>query len=306
MKQIPAMKRIFINWLSAMALVGALTGCSQTATKEKRQESETKFSFAFLTDVHLNKENRGNGEEGLRQALAHAKNQGVDFVLFGGDNTDSDGLGNAEQTADSLQARFKQIVDDSSLPAYYTIGNHDRYYLENGKVDSLGFKLFEKRFGETYYAYTHKGVHFIVLNSLYPTAEGAYSVNAEQLAWLKADLENVGTEMPIILSIHVPMLSLYYPVVEGNFKPLDMIQNTKELFELVNSYNVQLILQGHQHIYEQIQERNRWFVTAGAVSAHWWNGSFLETEEGYLLVEVDNNNQVSWSYVDYGWNVVKK
>ncbi|MGL4852471.1 MAG: metallophosphoesterase [Phocaeicola sp.] len=300
------MKRTFINWLSAIALVGALSGCGQTTNRKPNNATQTKFSFAFLTDVHLNKENRGNGDEGLRQALADAKAKGVDFVLFGGDNTDSDGLGQAEQTADSLQARFKQIVDESALPAYYTIGNHDRYYLENGEVDSLGFKLFEKRFGETYFSYTHKGVHFVVLNSLYPTAEGAYSINPEQLEWLKSDLEKAGTEVPVIVSLHVPMLSLYYPVVEGNFKPLDMIQNTKEVFEVLNSYNIQLILQGHQHIYEQIQERNRWFVTAGAVSAYWWSGSFLETEEGYLLIEVNNNNQVTWSYVDYGWNVTKK
>lgn len=59
----------------------------------------------------------------------------------------------------------------------------------------------------------------------------------------------------------------------------------------------------HQHIYEQIQERNRWFVTAGAVSAYWWGGAFLETEEGYLLVRVDENNRFSWEYVDYGWSV---
>ncbi|MGL4520446.1 MAG: metallophosphoesterase family protein [Phocaeicola sp.] len=300
------MKRTYKNWLSAIALIVALASCSQTKSHPKEQTVTTKFSFAFLTDVHLNKENRGNGEEGLRQALAHAKTKGVDFVLFGGDNTDSDGLGRAEQTADSLQARFKQIVDDSSLPAYFTIGNHDRFYLENGQVDSLGFNLFKKRFGETYFSYTHKGVHFVVLNSLYPTAEGAYSINPEQLEWLKADLDRAGTEVPIIVSLHVPMLSLYYPVVEGNFKPLDMIQNTKEVFELLNNYNVQLILQGHQHLYEQIQERNRWFVTAGAVSAYWWGGSFLETEEGYLLIQVDNNNKVSWSYVDYGWQVTEK
>lgn len=82
-----------------------------------------------------------------------------------------------------------------------------------------------------------------------------------------------------------------------------MICNTKDVFEVLNGYNVQLVLQGHQHIYEQIQERNRWFVTAGAVSAYWWGGAFLETEEGYLLVRVDENNRFSWEYVDYGWSV---
>ena len=123
------------------------------------------------------------------------------------------------------------------------------------------------------------------------------------MEWLKSDLQKVGKEVPVVVSIHVPMLSLYYPVVEGNFKGADMICNTKDVFEVLNGYNVQLVLQGHQHIYEQIQERNRWFVTAGAVSAYWWGGAFLETEEGYLLVRGDENNRFSWEYVDYGWSV---
>lgn len=126
-----------------------------------------------------------------------------------------------------------------------------------------------------------------------------------EMEWLKKDLEQIGKEMPIVVSTYVPMLSLYYPVVEGNFKGLDMIYNTKEVFEILNGYTVKLILQGHQHIYEQIQERNRWFVTVGAVSAHWWEGAFLETEEGYLLVSVDADNNLSWDYMDYGWTVGK-
>ena len=51
-----------------------------------------------------------------------------------------------------------------------------------------------------------------------------------------------------------------------------------------------------------IQERNKWFVTAGAVSAYWWGGLFLETQEGYLIVHVDNHDNFTWEYVDYGWN----
>lgn len=294
-----------INLLIAIVLSGALVACGQTPKKESPATPEKGFSFAFFTDVHLNKDNHGNGSEGLRQALVNAKNKGVDLVLFGGDNTDSDGLGDAEQTADSLQAHFKNMVDQGGIPAHFTIGNHDRYYLNKGEPDTLGFKLFEKHFGETYRSFTHKGVHFISLNSLFPKPESPYSVNSEQLDWLKNDLQQTGKETPIVVSIHVPFLSLYYPVVEGNFKALDMIWNTKEVFEVLNEYNVKLILQGHQHIYEQIQERNRWFITGGAISAYWWGGAFLETEEGYLLVHVDTDNNFSWEYIDYEWDVKK-
>lgn len=299
------------DWLSVLILLFVCVGCTEDIVDENSGSSvkskivaEEKFSFSYFTDVHLNKDNLGNGNDGLRLALTNAKSKNVDFVLFGGDNTDSDGLGNAEQVANDLQERFKNIVDESGLPAYFTIGNHDRYYRENGSVDRLGFKLFEKRFGPTYRSFTHKGVHFITLNTMYPSVEGAYSINPEQLEWLRNDLQATGTEMPVVISLHVPMLSLYYPVVEGNFKPLDMISNTKEVFDLLDTYNVKLVLQGHQHIYEQIHQRDKWFVTAGAVSAYWWKGPFLRTQEGYLHVRVDVNNNFSWEYVDYGWNAV--
>lgn len=102
------------------------------------------------------------------------------------------------------------------------------------------------------------------------------------------------------------MLSLYYPVVEGNFNGLDTVTNTKQVFERLNGYNLKLVLQGHQHIHKEIQERNRWFVTADAVSAYRWAGPFLETEEGYLLVHVGNDNSFTWEYIDYGWNTKMK
>ena len=35
-------------------------------------------------------------------------------------------------------------------------------------------------------------------------------------------------------------------------------------------------------------------------------GTFLTTEEGILMVKVDENNRVTWEYVDYGWDVEKK
>lgn len=277
-----------------------------TAKEPLKDQSKDLFTFAFLTDVHLNKDNKGNGNEGLRMALADAKKNKAEMILFGGDNVDTDMLKDAEETADSLHKRFKNIVSECGLPVYFTIGNHDRYYLNNGTVDKLGFKLFEKYLGSSYHSFTVKGVHFIVLNSLYPIGDNPYSIDDAQLDWLKKDLQKTGKEVPIVVSIHVPMLSLYYPVVEGNFKGADMIFNTKKVFEVLNDYNVKLILQGHQHILEQIQERNRWFVTAGAVCAYWWGGPFLETKEGYLLVHVKSNGEFKWEYMTYGWNAKKK
>jgi hypothetical protein len=45
-----------------------------------------------------------------------------------------------------------------------------------------------------------------------------------------------------------------------------------------------------------------WYANSGAVSAAWWEGPYLGTEEGFVLVKV-KGGEVSWEYVDYGWAV---
>ena len=84
------------------------------------------------------------------------------------------------------------------------MGEHD-YYLDLGEYWS-------KLFGPQYYSFDHKGVHFVVLNSIltydewtfnrWPTAEqrmaemagldnpngSPFMVGDKQRAWLKADL----------------------------------------------------------------------------------------------------------------------
>ena len=114
---------------------------------------------------------------------------------------------------------------------------------------------------QSYTSFDRQGVHFITLNSLNPDPDGRYSIGAEQAEWLQADLEATGKATPVVVALHVPMLSLYYPVVDGTFKNADMITDFKPVFELLNGYNLKLVLQGHQHLHEEICERDRWFVT---------------------------------------------
>lgn len=269
-------------------------------------DSDSTFTFAFLTDVHLNRNNNGNGNEGLKMALVDVKSKGADFVIFGGDNTDVDALKTEDEaTADSLMARFKTITDGSGLKTYYTIGNHDRYYTLNGQSDKAGFGMFSKHFGETTFSFNFKGVHFIVLNSVQRNDSSTYIINEDQYKWLQNDLENTGKETPIVVSTHVPFQSLYYPAVEGRIVSTDMLDNFKQVWDLLLNYNIQIVLQGHQHLHEELFVKDTWFLTGGAVSASWWGGEFHRTQEGYLLVKVDADKNFSWDYVDYGWEVNK-
>ncbi|MBE8712638.1 metallophosphoesterase family protein [Sphingobacterium hungaricum] len=264
--------------------------------------AQEQFSFAYFTDLHLNTNEKANSFNGLEQAINHVKGKQVDFVLTGGDNVDVDGLKEQQlETAKELFQRYKSIVDRSGLKWFYTIGNHDRYWHSEGEH---GAGLFSNYLNQPYYSFDHKGWKFIVLNSA-EICNGKYCISDKQKNWLISILSNTPADQPIVVSSHVPFLSLYYPVLEGYYTDADTFTNQMEVRSLFDKYNLKLVLQGHQHLYEEIKVKGVQYITAGAISANWWSGAFHGTEEGYLKVNIQGND-FTWEYVDYGWEVVKK
>ena len=264
--------------------------------------AQGKFSFAFFTDLHMNANEKANSFKGLEQAISVAKKSKVDFILTGGDNADVDAM-KAEQKENgiSLFQRLKDITDNSGLKWFFTIGNHDRYWHSDGEY---GTGLYSTYFGKPYYSYEHKGWKFIVLNST-EVLNGKYNINDVQKKWLASELEKTPVNQPIIVSTHVPFLSLYYPVLEGKYTDADTFKNQMEIRSMFDKHNLKLVLQGHQHLYEEIKVKGVQYITAGAISANWWSGNFHGTEEGFLKVNLDKDS-FTWEYVDYGWQVLKK
>lgn len=262
-------------------------------------QAQEKFSFAFFTDLHLNTSEETKSFDALGVALTNVKSKKVDFILSGGDNVDVDAY-KADQLpkAKSMFQKYKDQIDASKMKYYYAIGNHDRYWHYEGKS---GAGLFESVFGKSYYSFEHKGWRFIVLNSA-QICNGKYCVDDEQKAWLEQVLASTPKNQPILVVAHVPFLSLYYPVLEGRYTDADTFANQKVIFDLFGNHNLKLVLQGHQHLYEEIKVKGVQFITAGALCASWWGGPFHGTQEGYLKVDV-NGDKFKWEYVDYGWTV---
>ena len=261
----------------------------------EKRKNNTKFSFAYFTDIHLN---NGNNRcfQGFEKAVSHAKATGIDFIMTGGDNVDIDGFKGDEKTAHELYKKYAQAIENSGTTFYLSIGNHDRFWADSKDNSLYNEGMFEEYFHKSYYSFDHKGWHFIVLN----TSNSV--VDEVQKQWLADDLAKVDAKTPIIVSVHVPFLSVYYPVLYGEYTSKDTFSNFKEIWEMFEEKNLKLVLQGHMHLYEEIKVRGVQFITAGAISANWWGGSYYGTEEGYLKVEIDGND-FSWEYIDYGWEV---
>ncbi len=272
-------------------------------------EKGDSFSFVFMTDIHLQPEQQA--VEGFREALSVADSLDVDFIITGGDLI-MDALGASYARADSLYNIYNEEVKNLDLDIYNTIGNHEVYgWYPESLSDSLnpeyGKKMYEKRIGQVYYTFNHKGWKFYILDSVHKKGKRGYHgyIDSTQLEWLRQDLVTVDTATPIIISTHIPFISSWAQISVGSTVPLShssVVENSKEVLKLFEEYNLKLVLQGHHHIMEDIYIRNIHFITGGAVSGAWWRGIRDLTEEGFLLISCENG-EFDWEYIDYGWKV---
>ncbi|MGM0666027.1 MAG: metallophosphoesterase family protein [Bacteroidota bacterium] len=281
----------------------------KTQQDEAAVDGDT-FSFAFLTDIHLQPER--NAPAGFRQAIDTVNKMGPDFVITGGDQI-MDALGQTESRADSLYDMWDEMSALFNMPVYNTMGNHEVFGIyEASGVDRahplFGEKMYEERLGERYYAFDHKGWRFYILDSVDEREDqsGYYGhVDSLQIAWLKEDLANVDPSTPIVISVHIPFITIQTQLVNGSTAPNSeglVITNARDVLLLFQEHNLKLVLQGHLHFLEDLYAGGVHFITGGAVSASWWNGPRGELEEGFLMVHVDGEN-IDWEYVDYGWEV---
>lgn len=286
-----------------MALIISMS-CSRKSTGEN-------FTFAFLTDIHLTYER--NAIPGFSQAIRSVNQLKPDFVITGGDLI-MDALAQRYTLADSLYNLYTESVKNFTMPVFNTMGNHEIYgiYSQSG-ADPLhpeyGEKMFEKRLGDSYSSFMHKGWKFMILNSIEDTGNDSYvgRIDDTQMGWIRKELEGTDPKTPIVVSTHIPFITANTQKYVGSTVPNDsssVVYNAKEVLDLFSGHNLKLVLQGHLHSLEDIYIDGIHFVTGGAVSSGWWNGPHNGIEEGYLLLTVKDND-ISWKYIDYGWEVNK-
>jgi 3',5'-cyclic-AMP phosphodiesterase len=269
------------------------------------------FTFLFVTDAHLQPEL--NGVVGTEMAFKKGRTIKADFAINGGDHV-FDALGVPKQRALSLFEMYDKAEQDLGLKLYHTIGNHDvlGVYPASGVSEDdplYGKKLFEQQFGKLYYSFDHKGHHFVVLDSIGITADRAYEgrVDADQLKWLAADLAALPVGTPVIVSVHIPLVTSFLSYVpEAPVPPPHhslSVANANEVLDLFAGHNVIGVLQGHIHINEQVLWKGVPYVTSGAVCGNWWHGTRLGTPEGFTVVTVANGKMTT-RYETYGFKSV--
>jgi 3',5'-cyclic AMP phosphodiesterase CpdA len=213
-------------------------------------KSDLSFRFAYVSDSHLYA--RGMDHRFARAAIkavadVNALDPQPDFVLFGGDLAQ---LGRPDELA-----LGQQILHELKAPVKMMVGEHD-WYLDMGEK-------WREMFGPDRYSFDHKGVHFVVLNSVieedFWTAKGytpeqrmnivaglddnrqsPFTVGEEQRAWLKADLAKIDKKTPIIVFSHSPLYKLYKA---WNF----WTDDADEVQAILKPFKTVSVIHGHTH-----------------------------------------------------------
>ena len=174
-----------------------LAGCATAAGNTGAPASD--FYFVQLSDVHWGYQGPANPDAAvtLRKAVAtvNALARPPEFIVFTGDLTHT--------TDDPTERRrrlaeFKAIVADLKVKnVRFMPGEHDAS-LDRGAA-------YKEFFGDTFYTFDHKGVHFIALDNV---SDPGAKVGDEQLAWLKADLDSRDKQAPLVVLTHRPLFDL--------------------------------------------------------------------------------------------------
>ena len=164
-------------------------------------EGREGFTFVQLSDTHigmndpkLNPDYAGT----LKKAVAavNGLTRKPDFVVFTGDLIHT--------TEDPVERRrrlkeFMSIAADLEVKdVYFMPGEHDAG-LDKGEA-------YREFFGNTRFAFEHKGVHFIAVDNV---SDPTSSIGDEQLTWLAGELGKLDRGAPLVVFTHRPLFPLY-------------------------------------------------------------------------------------------------
>jgi len=291
--------------LTAFLVLLSVTGCNNPGN------AGDSFSVAFMTDIHLQPER--NAVAGFTKALDTVNSLKPAFILTGGDLI-MDALGQSYGRADSLYVLYQETIKKAEAPVYNTMGNHEIYgiYSRSGADPAhpeYGEKMYEKRIGPLYYSFMHEGWKFMILNSVEDTHRNKYVglIDSVQIAWIEDELDKTDPEIPIVISTHIPFISVMTQRYGGSTVANDsslIVYNSSPVLDLFREHNLKLVLQGHLHVLEDIYYEGVHYITGGAVSAAWWKGPYLTCEEGFLWLTFGRDD-FTWKYIDYNWEPEK-
>lgn len=270
------------------------------------------INIAYISDAHIQHIKGAkfvhNWDRGLIRAVAETNliDPKPDFVVFGGDLAQ---LGKKEELDHGAE-----IMSKLKAPVKWVMGEHD-FYLDMGRY-------WEKLFGPQWYSWDHKGVHFVVLNSIltydewvkkWPTdvermnqmagldnPNGSpFMVGEKQRAWLQKDLAKVSKDTPVVVFSHSPLQKIY----KGwNF----WTEDAEQIQQMLGKFTNVNVIYGHVHQIQYNRIGNINFHSVMATAWPWpYPESYAQAESHLPVLTVPMNRADPFHERDAtGWQLI--
>ncbi len=239
-----------LTWAGAGVLWTVAGGVPRSALLGSAEAAEpaTGLRFVQISDSHIGFKNAPNpdtqGTLGEAVDLVRRTKGDAGFMIHTGDVSHL-----------SRQDQFdtaEHIIGTAGLQTHYVPGEHD--------VIEDGGKSFLSRFASGHeggwQSWDEGGVHFVGLNNVVELkAGGMGSLGADQLAWLRRDLEPRSASTPVVVFAHIP---LWIVSAEWGWGTDD----SGAALDLLRRFGSVTVLNGHIHQIMQKVEGNIRFHTA--------------------------------------------
>ena len=250
------------------------------------ESSDSKTRFAVMGDF-------GTGEDDefavAQQMLNSHRATPLDLVLAVGDNIYPNG--SARYFVKNFEQPFEGLLNER-VKFYAALGNHD---VEEGRKDQLQYPLFNMG-GSNYYTISRGNglVDIFVLDTtLY---------DAGQATWLENSLRTSRATWKIA-AMHHPLYSSAKkhgsdPKVRANLEPL------------FTRYHVQVVLAGHDHVYERTKPQKgiQHFITGAGGKMRRGDidmkspirAASYDQDNSFMVIEIDETEMVFKSISETG------
>ena len=294
-----------------------------TATPVPEKRKTRVLRIAHMTDLHVQPE--GPSPDGMVRALRHIQSQAdPPNVIFNTGDSIMDAMLADRYKAEQQWDIYNSILAaENRIPIVHAIGNHDIWGWGLPDPSLAGDPMYGKEMAIAklglpyrYYSFDFAGWHFIALDSMYYTGQGATYIGRlddEQYQWFLSDVDAVTrtSNAPICILSHIPIMagcgffSVPNTEASGNWViPSTMIHIDARRFRdyFVQIPQIRLCLSGHTHQYESLEYLGVHYINGGAVCGNWWNGAFMNFPPAYVMVNLYDDGSSDSELVPYDVN----
>jgi len=184
----------------------------------------------------------------------HSKGEHTDVWLMLGDIAYNSGT-----EAEFQRALFNNVYDEflRNTVAWPTPGNHDCRSADSKIESGPYYEIFSLSVDgesggypsktEAYYSFDYGNIHFISLDS----EECPRDKDGEMANWLIEDLKTNQSEWLIVFFHHPPYTKGTHDSDHKRDSRRRMIEMRENFLPIIESYNADLVLSGHSHVYER-------------------------------------------------------